>query len=376
MGSQAVKEVPGLAKSEQELREKLFGQWLTFFRIPGSDLPSQTQSLMALLRDSRRHRLESLKLSAPMPAGAIHAMHITDEDVSIVASILKASDAPHDIQESWPRLLKAVNNILDVHGIGKATVYPVDRTLHVPTTGDYISFIREFVSWECSRPLDSDRNSIPISDALDFAVILLYANCRDDAIRFKSLETAGSPETLDRARAIDWKAYQYAAILVPGQGPEHPAVTIAPLAIMKMRRAVQDYRKAGTAPFLIVSGGAVHPAHTKVNEAHEMREWLIAEFGLDPSEVVTEPYARHTTTNLRNTWRVLQQLGAPSDKPILVVTDRAQIDYMCSSRFEKAAMRELGYVPCKFLGTPHDHAIEVRLDKKCYLIDPSDPMDP
>lgn len=231
-----------------------------------------------------------------------------------------------------------------------------------------MNFIREIVAWESSKPLED--SSVPLSDVFDAVTTLLYANDRYDAVRFKSLETAMLSATQDRARKVKWDEYKYSAIMIPGQGPEVPELKIAPLALIKMRRAVQEYRKPKTAPFIIVSGGTAHPPHTQINEAHEMREWLVAEYGLDPNEIVTEPYARHTTTNLRNTWRVLRQVGAPPEKPILVVADLNQLKYMRSDRFEKAAMRELGYLPCRFLDAPNDHAIEALLDENSHIIDP------
>jgi hypothetical protein len=67
---------------------------------------------------------------------------------------------------------------------------------------------------------------------------------------------------------------------------------------------------------VLVSGGSVHPAGTPLNEALMLREYLL-DHGASEEQILVEPHARHTTTNLRNAGRMLRSLGLHS---ALVVT--------------------------------------------------------
>jgi hypothetical protein len=76
----------------------------------------------------------------------------------------------------------------------------------------------------------------------------------------------------------------------------------------RLRQAAQDWRD-GLAPFILVSGGNVHPAGTPFNEAFEMRRYLVDELGVPADCILVEPLALHTTTNLRNSARLMRRLG-------------------------------------------------------------------
>ena len=65
------------------------------------------------------------------------------------------------------------------------------------------------------------------------------------------------------------------------------------------------------APFIIVSGGRVHPYHTPYNEAFEMKKYLMDVWQIPESAIIIEPHARHTTTNFRNAARIMFRNGFP-----------------------------------------------------------------
>ncbi len=94
---------------------------------------------------------------------------------------------------------------------------------------------------------------------------------------------------------------------------------------------------------VLVSGGNVHPAGTPWNEAFEMRRFLIEELELAAHRVLVEPYARHSTTNLRNAGRLLLRAGL---EEALVVTTAGQGFYFGHqdlSGFQARCAEELGH---------------------------------
>ena len=124
-----------------------------------------------------------------------------------------------------------------------------------------------------------------------------------------------------------WARFPYAAILVPGSGPERPGVALDSVGAVRCRLAAARYR-AGQAPLVVVSGGHVHPFQTPYCEAVKMRKYLVDTLGLPAAAVFIEPPARHTTTNLRNTARLLAAVGGPPTQPLLIVSDAAQSRYI------------------------------------------------
>jgi hypothetical protein len=111
---------------------------------------------------------------------------------------------------------------------------------------------------------------------------------------------------------------------------------------MKLRLAVRRF-KAGLAPLIVTSGGYVSPAQTRFCEACEMKRELMRTYHIPERVILIDPFARHTTTNLRNTERLLFEAGAPLDRPILVVTTDYQSRYIEAPAFQERCRRELGY---------------------------------
>jgi hypothetical protein len=128
---------------------------------------------------------------------------------------------------------------------------------------------------------------------------LLRAAGRDEAFRYGPDASLENQAAIDAIAGIDFDAYPYTAILVPGQGPTDDTTALNPAGINRINTAVARWR-AGLAPLLLVSGGHVHPDKTPFCEAIEMRRYLIDELGIPAAAIVVDPYARHTTTNLRN----------------------------------------------------------------------------
>lgn len=113
---------------------------------------------------------------------------------------------------------------------------------------------------------------------LEFALTLLYLNERELVRESSSVEARENAAAVAAIAATDWDAYPYAAILVLGNGPDAPYKRVRDFGKLRVLRAVQLFRD-GKAPFIIVSGGAVHPAHTDVYEAEGMKRQLVERYG-------------------------------------------------------------------------------------------------
>ncbi len=153
--------------------------------------------------------------------------------------------------------------------------------------------------------------------------------------RYEPLVTSENQKALAALATIDWKAFPFAAILVPGLGP----VTLdTPLSEGGRLRC--DYARARfdkkLAPLIVLSGGHVHPDRTPYSEAIEMKKYLRAQ-GVPESALLVDPHARHTTTNLRNVGRILLRAGvAPaSGTTARHVRPEVQTLYMSGSGFSK-----------------------------------------
>lgn len=132
-------------------------------------------------------------------------------------------------------------------------------------------------------------------------------------------------------------------VIVPGFTPldaDRP-VRLTDTTRRRLARAREVKREHG-ARAILCSGGNVHPDATPFNEALEMKRHLLGE-GVRPDRVLIDPYARHSTTNLRNAGRLLLSLGLPE---ALVVTTFGQGFYFGAqdlSTFRLRCERELGY---------------------------------
>ncbi len=175
----------------------------------------------------------------------------------------------------------------------------------------------------------------------------LVAQKRDEAARYEPLVTGENAAALANAKTVDWSAYPYTVILVPGQGPESLDY---PISIGSKTRADLAARRwqAKLAPLVLLSGGHVHPDRTPYSEAMEMKKYLMGTKGIPESAILVDPHARHTTTNLRDAARELFRYGIPADRPALVTSDKFQSLYIAFALDERCK-NELGYTPYRIV---------------------------
>lgn len=164
-------------------------------------------------------------------------------------------------------------------------------------------------------------------------------------------------------------------IVVPGAGGTDKTTPLSAAGHKRCELAAEAYR-AGKAPFVLVSGGYVHPSQTPFAEAIEMKRALIDDFHLPESAVLVDPHARHTTTNMRNAAREIFRYGLPMDKPALMVSDESQTAYIASEVFADRNLKELGYVPYKIVGKLSSTTLAFLPAVESLQQDPIEPLDP
>ncbi|MFX5743160.1 hypothetical protein ABTE37_19670, partial [Acinetobacter baumannii] len=68
-------------------------------------------------------------------------------------------------------------------------------------------------------------------------------------------------------------------------------------------------------------------------------------YAIPADSIVMEPHARHTTTNFRNTARLMIRYGIPLDRPAIATTSERHSAYAGGAEFDRKAMAEIGLVP-------------------------------
>jgi hypothetical protein len=271
------------------------------------------------------------------------------------------------------RELHGLNSILQVYGLGAAPRYPlIDGPLDPVDSARFKATIADAVAM---AKAGEDDPLLPLDFSLKLAIALLDANDRNDAVAFEPLDLGNNGGAMGRSGIIDWKLYPYTAIIVPGIGPEYPQMPLSARGKLNVRMAAKRFAD-GAAPFIILSGASVHPKDTRFVEAVEMRKALIERYAVPAEAIIIEPYARHTTTNLRNVTRRLAAMRAPLDQDSLIVTNTSQSSYIESKEFSARNLKELGYMPGTIGKRLSPTELTFRPSSKSLRVDPADPLDP
>jgi hypothetical protein len=266
-----------------------------------------------------------------------------------------------------------MNRAIEVYGLGKAPRYPpIDSITGDPKSEAWRRIVQHLVAL-----LQDNRDTLDLtwSGSLRFALELMTLNNRDEAGRFEPMEAGENAAAFRRVKTIDWSRYPYTAIVVPGSGNDRPGVRLSPNGKLRDEIAVKRFRE-GKAPFLLVSGGFVHPNQTEFAEAIEMKRDLMTRFGIAEDAILVDPHARHTTTNLRNAARLLYRYGIPFDRKALVTTDLSQSQYIEAAGFAKRCSEELGYMPVRLLTRKSVFDLEFLPLAASLQADPADLLDP
>ncbi len=286
-------------------------------------------------------------------------------------ALYSASNGEEQLRQAWLTCAGGLNEILSVYGQAHAPRYPkIDSVSIAPGTP---AFTQSLESWNATT--DTTDDAPFFAPSLQLALRLLQLNHRDEAARMEPIEAGENRAAVAAAKHIEWSRYQYSVIVVPGAGPEDPNMALTPMGRERAMLAVQAYR-AGKAPFILLSGGFVHPAQTRFAEAIEMKRMLRDEQHIPKSAILVDPYARHTTTNLRNAVREVYRDGLPTAKPLLVVSDPQQTAYMLNPLFAARCEHELHYTPFGPLTALSKTSLSFLPNVSSLEQNPLDPLDP
>jgi hypothetical protein len=279
---------------------------------------------------------------------------------------------PEFIKAAWDNAAGGVNQIMDIYVKGKKPFYAaIDSISFAPNDENFLKNVRNMLAKEMSSA--NNKNKAFFHFTLHAAVNVLIMNGRDEAARYEPLNEGLNKTAFENLKNVTWDKYQYSAILVPGQGPDKEGESIAPMSIERCKLAAKYYRD-GLAPFLIVSGGHVHPNKTPFSEAVEMKKYLVKELSVPENAILVEPHARHTTTNMRNAARLIYRFSMPDDKKMLIVTDPQQNAFLLG--MERRFMSELKCVPYRDLKKLTEETSEYYPTKNALQTNSLDPLDP
>ena len=275
------------------------------------------------------------------------------------------------VKKAWEDAAKGMNYIMSAYTTNKEMRYPsIDSTSFAVNGEHYKMLIKATLIMLRHH---SDSMNLFFQPALQLSLSLLFVNYRDEAARFEPLDSTNA-KAYQRIPHIAWKNYPYSLILVPGGGPENDK-SISIMGQYRCMLGAEQFKK-GMAPFIVVSGGFVHPFQTPYCEAFEMKQYLIDKLGIPESAIIMEPHARHTTTNVRNTNRILYRNFIPGDKQILCTTTPDQIGYMVSAQFKEICIGVMNYVPCRDIKQVDEFNLTFYPVDESLQMEASDPLDP
>ncbi|MXV14094.1 YdcF family protein [Hufsiella ginkgonis] len=278
---------------------------------------------------------------------------------------------PEILVKAWEQDARAVNYTVGVYLEGNKPNYPLIDSISFNTRAPrYAASLHTF----SSALIAGTRNSrLFFQLPMQAALLSLEINERNHAGEYEPMAATINKTPFVHIKEVTWDRYPYSAIIVPGAGPDDPNTPLSAAGMLRCRLAAAAFR-AGKAPFLIVSGGRVHPYKTKWNEAIEMQDYLVKVLGIPENAVIAEPHARHTTTNMRNGIRLMFRYGMPFTKTGLIITDKFQSDFIMT--MDERCRKELGYVPYKLGRRVSDTGIEFLPLTEAMRVDADEPMDP
>ncbi|MGJ1430603.1 YdcF family protein [Sphingobacterium spiritivorum] len=267
--------------------------------------------------------------------------------------------------------LNAMNYVIDVYAGAKKPNYPKIDSISFDVTKKAYLYLLKDVAQDILKDVRNPEEAF--YESLWTAVRLLEVNERWDAAQLEPLIQLENKKAYDAIRQTDFERYPYSLLLTLGAGPEVYDQPISPGGMLRCRMAARSYFQ-GLAPFIVVSGGRVHPYKTPYIEAIEMKKYLMQALNVPEEAILIDPHARHTTTNMRNTARILLHYGFPADKYAIVNSSIPHIDAV--EKMADRCVRELGYVPYVLGKRISEVIIEFKPREEALTIDPDEPMDP
>lgn len=276
------------------------------------------------------------------------------------------------LQSAWIDAANGINHIINTYALGLKPTYPdIDSASYNVRSKTYARLMA-IIYLQTIENLNGEAFYQP---SLDFGLSLLEVNNRNEAGRFEPLQHTENSALLNYIKQIKWAKYPYTFLLVPGAGNDPPNISLAAWGKMRLKIAIERYKK-GLAPIIAVSGGYVHPFQTPYCEAVEMKKYLMSFYHIPAKAILVDPYARHTTTNIRNVNRLVYEYGIPANKKGLIVTDQNQSSYIADKKFEARCRKELKGIPYKSLKRISIYDLAFIPDSSSLYYNSIDPLDP
>lgn len=277
------------------------------------------------------------------------------------------------VATAWAETAAATNRVIAVYAKGVAPRYPVIDSIIFNTALPQMADILSAHGVATAAQTKSD--DLFFDPSLRYAAGLLQMNERIDAGNFRPLLNGENAQAVRAVGRMNWRAKPYTALLVFGHGPEDTQSHTGVMGHIRLSIAADMFAR-GVAPFIVVSGGNVHPNRTPFNEAVEMKRLLITQYGVPADRILIEPHARHTTTNLRNCARLLLATKFPTDRPALVVSDHRTIQYIGSDVLAQRNLVEMGVQPGRLAPGPDQFTLTFTPDPIAFHAEATDPLDP
>jgi len=239
--------------------------------------------------------------------------------------------------KAWQICAKGMNRIMKVYGLGEAAQYAkIDSVSYDVKSEFYKGSV--FMWSDMLHNKKQKNNTLFFQESLDFSLSLLDMNHRDEVARYEPLEEKENKMAIAYLKQLNFKDFDYASILILGNGPENYQDRLSAIGKLNLQLGVLEY-EAKKAPLIIVSGGHAHPFRAAYCEAIEMKKELMEIYHIPEENILIDPFARHTTTNLRNATRLMIAYQMPLDKRSIVVTNARHSDYVGNPNFNAVAWK-------------------------------------
>jgi hypothetical protein len=287
--------------------------------------------------------------------------------------LFKNSSPVELLIKAWQQDARGINFAIGVYAEGKKPNYPKIDSFSI-TKNDSSNYVNLLYNTASLLTVECKNNALFFATPLTAALCFLEMNERNQVADFEPMIEGENKAAYNRAKTINWNNYKYSVIEIPGYGPEDPTVALSAEGMLRCRLAAIQYKK-GLAPFIVPSGGKVHPYKTKFCEAIEMKKFLMEQLAIPENAIIIDPHARHTTTNMRNTVRLMYRYGMPFSKPGITCTTKGQSS-MISSTLIARCLRELQEAPYKNGMRLSETEVEFYPLIEALHINPLEPMDP
>lgn len=276
--------------------------------------------------------------------------------------------------KAWQVCAKGMNRIMKVYGLGEAPQYvKIDSVSYDVRSEFYKGSV--FMWADLLHNKKPETNALFFEESLDFSLSLLYMNHRDEVARYEPLEEKENKKAIAHLKQINFDTFDYASILILGNGPENYQDRLSAIGKLNIQLGVLEY-EAKKAPLIIVSGGHAHPFRAAFCEAIEMKKELMEVYHVPEENILVDPFARHTTTNLRNASRLMIAYQIPIGQKSMVITNVSHSNYVGNPDFNSRCLEELGYLPAIILKRLNSTAIEFLPNVESLHQNPIDPLDP